>query len=394
MANRWGRRASFVLAVPALLIAFSLPAQAQDYVFTRMADSVENRFSPFGFGCSSINNRGAVGFKADRVRAGTLVPGIYRVNPGGHLTTIAQDRGRFDFIESNPSMNDGGEVSFLARLGAAGNFELEVLRGNGRRLKTIASTADRFSQFGSYNSVNNDGVVAFKAQLDNFDEGLFSASNRGPRNLTVHYLASNSPFSAFGSRSRPSINNLGEVAFEEQVDDVFASGIFVTHEGSLETVAPPDPEVSVDRPTLNDAGTAAFHRSFIDDGTGEFVEELVTGSGGTLTTIADTTGPFQAFGFWFGFQAPALNNEGGVAFGADLDSPVSPPPNGIFVGPDPVSDRVIETGDTLGGLTVEDLLFCEEGLNDSGQLSFVATFDDPSTPEGVREAVYRATPRP
>ena len=107
MANRWGRRASFVLAVPALLIAFSLPAQAQDYVFTRMADSVENRFSPFGFGCSSINNRGAVGFKADRVRAGTLVPGIYRVNPGGHLTTIAQDRGRFDFIESNPSMNDG-----------------------------------------------------------------------------------------------------------------------------------------------------------------------------------------------------------------------------------------------------------------------------------------------
>jgi len=115
----------------------------------------------------------------------------------------------------------------------------------------------------------------------------------------------------------------------------------------------------------------------------------VTGNGGPLTVVADTSGAFQSFGFFFGFTAPALNNNGEVAFLADLDSGGS----GIFVGPDPVADRVIGTGDTLDGSTVSNLRFCDEGLNDSGQLVFQATFNDPSVPEGVRVAVFRATPR-
>jgi hypothetical protein len=116
-------------------------------------------------------------------------------------------------------------------------------------------------------------------------------------------------------------------------------------------------------------------------------KEIVTGSsGGPLTTVANTRGEFGSFGF----RPPSLNNEGDVAFHATLDDFST---SGIFVGPDPVGDRVIATGDTLDGATVQNLTFCEEGLSDSGQLAFTATFEDPDTFE-TRVAVFRATPLP
>jgi hypothetical protein len=63
------------------------------------------------------------------------------------------------------------------------------------------------------------------------------------------------------------------------------------------------------------------------------------------------------------------------------------------VGPDPVEDRVIATGGTLDAAEVTGLTFCEEGLSDSGELAFIATFEDPETFE-TRVAVFRATPVP
>jgi hypothetical protein len=117
------------------------------------------------------------------------------------------------------------------------------------------------------------------------------------------------------------------------------------------------------------------------------VTAIVTGNGGPLTTVADTTGPFGSFGF----RPPSINNNGDVAFLADLDD--FPPTSGIFVGPRVVQDRVVETGDKLDGARVIGLRFCEEGLNDLGQLAFIANLADPSAPNGFRTAVFRATPR-
>jgi hypothetical protein len=54
---------------------------------------------------------------------------------------------------------------------------------------------------------------------------------------------------------------------------------------------------------------------------------------------------------------------------------------------------VIETGDKLDGARVTGLRFCEEGLNDVGELAFIADLADPSAPNGFRTAVFRATPR-
>ena len=207
-------------------------------------------------------------------------------------------------------MNDLGQISFAARLDArdmpTGDNIEAILRTEGKKLTTIASTADQFTFFGFDTSINNNGEVAFMAELDDFDEGLFSGSGNKRSGITTHYLTSTSNFD--GSDSRPSINNVGNIAFDESVN--FDSGIFVGREGSFQTITEPD--VFVQKPVLNDSGTAAFYTSFFDEANQEFVEEIAIGSGGPLTTVADTRGDFA----FFGFRPPSLNNAGDVAFHA------------------------------------------------------------------------------
>jgi hypothetical protein len=380
---------STVLATVGLalvLVATASPAYAQGYEFTKVADSAEDAFDPFSFGCATINERGDIAFRAGRVAPDgfNTIPGIYRANADGTLTTIAEDAKRFVTIGFNPSMNDAGQVSFAARLDRGKKPDVEsILRGEGGKLTTIATTADEFNFFGFDTSISNSGEVAFRAELDEelgFDEGLFSGSGR---DITTHYLTSTSDFD--GSDARPSINNLGEIGFAESID--FDRGIFAGREGTFRTIAPPDPDAGVGEPVLNDSGTAAFVRSFFDEATQQFVEEIVTGDGGPLTVVADTRGGFS----FFGFRPPSLNGRGEVAFHATLDGTST---SGIFVGPDPVADRVVATGDTLDGDVVQNLTFCEEGLNGSGQLAFIAELAVPDSPEGFRVAVFRATPVP
>ncbi len=61
-----------------------------------------------------------------------------------------------------------------------------------------------------------------------------------------------------------------------------------------------------------------------------------------------------------------------MAFRADLT--VSG--KGIFVGPDPVVNKVILTGDSLNGSTVTNLSFSKKGLNNLGQIAFYAELAD------------------
>jgi hypothetical protein len=381
------------LLVLVLLIAFAGAAYAKQYNFTKVADSARDNFNPNSFTCASINNRGDIAFKAGRTSPDGLnsFDGIYRANANGTITTIAEDpdRSTFGFLGNNPSMNDLGDVSFAANLAATDDEA--ILRGDGGSLTTIATTAGKFNFFGFDTSVNNGREVAFKAELDpefNFDEGLFSGTG-GP--VTTHYLNSGdvsldgSPARFGGNDSRPSINNLGEIGFDETIQPNFDPGIFAGREGSFRTISTPDPNRSVQAPVLNDQGTASFETSFFDD-TGQFVTAIVKGDGGPLTTVADTRG---SFGF-FGFRPPAINNHGDVAFSAILDDDF--PNNSIYVGPDPKKDRVIGDGDKLDGATIGSVSFCEEGLNDTGQVAFIATLNDPKSLE-PRTAVFRATPK-
>jgi hypothetical protein len=385
-----------VSAALALLATFAEPASAAPkFGFTKVADSVEDGFDPFSFECAAINNRGDIAFRAARGRRNEtqLVQGIYRANADGRRrTTIAEFGDGFDFLGQFPSINDLGDVAFAARDFSPDDFSetQNVMLGDGGRPMTIATTAaGEFHQFGFEPTVNNSGVVAFKAQLNTlgqftFDQGLFSGQDGNRASITTHYLSSTSQFSEFGPLNRPSINNLGDIAFAAPPDGGDTSGIFVTQGTGFTTIAAADPNINVGWPALNDAGTVAFHRLFND----RAGEELVTGNGGALTVAADTRGPFQSFSQNHGITPPALNN-GDIAFAAELDAGGS----GIFVGPKAVADRVIATGDRLDGSIVQSVGLCDESLNDSGQLAFQVGFADPTAPFNTRVAIYRATPQ-
>jgi hypothetical protein len=358
------RNTLIVLAALTLFTLFTGSVQAQGYEFTNIVDSNDG-FDPFEFGCPAINNQGAVAFRGTQVSEGT---GIF-LSQNGTLIPIIKKPARFNFVGRNPSLNDQGEVSFAATLSKKGGEA--IFLGQGGSLKTIAETEKGpFNFFGFDTSLNNNGEVAFKAELDNFDEGLFTGSDGA---IATHYLASSSPFG--GDDSGPSINDAGEVAFAEFLD-TGGSGIFLSSGGNFITIVDDSGPISfAENPSLNAQGVVAF-QAFLDNGeAGVFV-----GNGGPLTTIADTTGPFSSFGF----SGPSLNDNGLVAFVADLDAGGQ----GIFVGPDPVADRVIQTGDVLDGSTVINLVLCSEGLNNSGQLAFLAQLADDRT------GVFLATPLP
>src|SRR5918997_2944672 len=93
---------------------------APQYTFTKVADSVEDGFDPFSFGCAAINSPGDIAFKAGRLAPDgfNTIPGIYRANADGSLTTIAETQKRYVSLGFNPSINDSGQVSFAARLDA------------------------------------------------------------------------------------------------------------------------------------------------------------------------------------------------------------------------------------------------------------------------------------
>ncbi len=103
----------------------------------------------------------------------------------------------------------------------------------------------------------------------------------------------------------------------------------------------------------------------------------MTKKGNTITTVADTSGDFKNFG------TTSINDRGTVAFIANLDAGGE----GIFTGNNPKTDKVIATGDSLFGYTVVDLDFASEGLNNSGQITFVAKLANNT------QVVVRANPR-
>ena len=380
---------SAALVALAMLAAFPAPAEAAGaYVFTRVASTADG-FNPqtLRISCPSINNPGDIAFKSERNAEDGVVDGIYRANAGGGITPIFEvaTGGGALLANGNPSMNDSGQVSF----GASADGVQTILRGDGTTLTTIAETSNqrmRFASFGRETSINDTGEVAFDGQLGSGARGLFSGAGGA---TTTHYLdtedASVDGVDArfIATSDRPSINNLGDIAFLDQIQGTFDRDIFRGQEGSFTTISASNPPSGDLPPLLNNSGTVAWQTSFVDE-TGFFASEIVTGDGvGTDTSVVDSSGAFDVF------DSYALNNTGTVAFSATLDGDILGP--NIYVGPNPKKDRVIGRGDKLDGGTVAGLRFCEEGLNDSGQLAFVAEIEDRNG--DVRVGVFRATLR-
>jgi len=177
-----------------------------------------------------------------------------------------------------------------------------------------------------------------------------------------------------------SLNELGQIAFQD-------SGIVLSNpDGTFRRIFDSSSSgLAVFDPALNLFGRVAVTGFTFGD---PQVAGVFTSRGGLVTTVADNTGPFSSFG------RPSLNDVGQVVFTADLDQfgPNGFPLQGVFTGPDPVKDKVLQSGDIYEGVPVSSVFTCSEALNNFGQIVMTVVSENPETFE-QRRFIVRATPR-
>lgn len=373
MIRPFSRFFSFLITAISTCLAPSPHAQAQTYVFQPIALS-DSTFDPFGFGAPVLNNGGFVAFNGTFTDGTT---GIFRSN-GSSLITIAVENGFSRF--GDPTINNAGQVGFEASLRTP-NGE-GIFRGDGGAATMIAGTrnAGDFDFVNAGPSINAAGRIAFIGERivgGNFLDGVYAGDGGA---VTAIYDTTGA-FSDF--TGNPSLNDNGAAAFLARINSG-VGGLFVGSGGAFQTVADDSgifTEVfGFSDPSLNERGDVAFTAGTNPDpsdpsgstGTGVFVSR-----NGTLTTVIE--GDFSQIA---SLSDPSLNNEGEVAFVLSPDFTQQ----FLLTGSDLTGDRVIGTGDLLLGRTITSLTFSREGLNDSGQLTFTAFFDDGTS------GVFLATP--
>ncbi|BAZ51565.1 hypothetical protein NIES4103_42220 [Nostoc sp. NIES-4103] len=197
--------------------------------------------------------------------------------------------------------------------------------------------------------INDNGTVAFAVSgADDFglpSTGIFT-SNGGAFTTVVNFNL------GYNTINGIAINNSGSVAFANNI--LPREGLFISNGQNVSTVARPSDNlftVNLSSNAFNDSGTVVF-RTF---------DAIVTGNGGPLTTIVDTSGPFQFFS-----QDPVINNANVVAFQADLKDGRQ----GVFTSKDGTITTIADnTSSLLGG-------FSELDINNKETVIFSASLEN------------------
>ena len=210
--------------------------------------------------------------------------------------------------------------------------------------------------------INDAGAVGFWAKRDSStEEGVFVGDG-----VTVSPAATNlgPPYSIFSDFV--GLNNSNQIATYASLDGPGSAIIRAASGASPTTIADTNNGFSVfaSGADISDSGKVVF-AGRLDDGT----DGVFIGDGASWSVFADDTGPFHSF------SVPAINDLDQVAFRTVLDVGGV----GIFVGPDPIADKVIQSGDPLFDsavttlTTVSGLSLVRGGINDVGQLAFTYT---------------------
>lgn len=369
--------------------SFANAVQSSKYTFQKMADT-SGSFNSFGL--PVINNAGTVAFSANTDAAS----GAY-TSTGRTITTIAENMGLYESVSSPIAINDIGTVAFVATP-ARGATTTEV------PTETIfTSTNGRITQVPPYKpypesgiyydrivslALNNQGTVAYVAQ-NMRGIGVLSSDGRPIAE------ANDARLSTVDSAD---INDRGTIVYRSQDGRSFT--IFANKGTKTKTLSSTTyplyvmaPKSGAFSPSLNNRGTVAFVALEIDP-TSEYTAsfnpgkaKILKSNGTKTTTVADTSGAYSSFSGGnndnFAAVPPTINDRGTVAFYAQLDAGGE----GIFTGPNPVKHKVIATGDSLFGYTVQSVALSPSGINDLGQITFIARLANGT------EVVVRADPR-
>ena len=287
---------------------------ATTYRFTTVLDSQRDGLEATR--CAAIN---ALGTVAVQVRDNALGIDKYVTKRGAHdaPVVVADTQPVADFptfcdngfpsFFSDPSINEKGEVAFqanprrLTTRADCGTPEQRqrrqgVFLGKGGPLTTIAHTinppgGDFIAEFlVADQSVNTVGKVAFVPELDvTFDQGLFVGSKTGT--FEQRYLADvpTGGFTFNGTSSRVSLNEVGQIAFQDTLQGSFTQGIFLSNpNGTFTTIVDNTGQfASVSDPSLNIFGRVAFQADRFD-ALDRQIFSINTSRGGPVTTVAES----------------------------------------------------------------------------------------------------------
>jgi hypothetical protein len=356
MFNRL-RKISVTFLVTATSSCFVATANAgQTYSISQIASSSAS--GGLGLSLPSINDSGTVAF----VNTSPGTNGIYTGN-GGPISTILTSTTDFHLYFAGgpgaPTINNAGTVAFWAYLGPSGgsNYDLGILSGTAGNLSPIVSypppigSASQFA-YTTTPQISSNGTVAFAVtHIDADDGGGVYTGNGGALTTLTSNAASDGP------TSDPAISKTGVVAYDSPNLNANNSrngnDSLFTVNGNTTTPAGTITSDFFSHIAVNNSGTVAAstegHRIYVS-------------SGGNLQLFVSNISAFSED------DAVSINDSGEIAFFADLSAGGS----GIFTGPDPVLDKVVETGDALDGSTILALGFGSEGLNNSGEIAFWA----------------------
>ena len=330
-------------------------AQATQYTFTTIADTLNNDSGLGGVRFVGMNNLGAVIVVFAPSGSNSLQ--LWR-GSGQTFTQVAPS-----LAGLAASINDFGETAYMVSA-IPGTSSSTLVKNSNGTLSTLASynTQPALNASATYlPSLSNGGSAVFVGT----GPGIYV----GPSGPIVYDPASD-PLLTFASPA--SMNDSNAVAFVA-TSAIGTAGIY---RGSAVPLIESGDVVSggtmlitpFTRPVINNSGTVAFVGR-LDVGGATGVYGVYTTADGASVTLVGTNPVSQI----------SINDSGAVAFrGAD---------GGIYLGrPGTLDHTVIRPDDAIDGSTLLSAEVWEDGLNNRGQVAFRAQLAD------GRWGVYRADP--
>jgi hypothetical protein len=327
-------------------------ASAASYTFTPIASTRDGLTFPLRL--PAVNAAGVVAFHAASPAGERILTGA-----GAALTEIAVTGDLFTDL-GLPVIDATGAVAFPA---ATAGREA-VYRGP----VPITRDGDGFTAVGGLAALGDGASVVFHATRTDGTAGIFSGSGAAaPAAVAV-------PGGALADLGLPAAGGT-LVTFRAMMPGGGAAIVTVAPGGAPVEIARTSSALADvgDFPAVAADGTVAF-RAVLPAG-GESV--MVARPGAAPVALVTTS----ATGF-AGFGSVAINRAGAVAFLARRPDGRA----GIYTGPDPIADRVVEVGGALGGTTVSALEFARDGLGEAGHVAFFAELADDSA------GIWRAEP--
>ncbi|HMJ06190.1 MAG TPA: choice-of-anchor tandem repeat NxxGxxAF-containing protein, partial [Chthoniobacterales bacterium] len=344
--------------------------------FTIVVDDTQPGFQA-GFGVyPSISDDGTVAFAVDQGDTFRAAPGQTPASVGGGVT-------------GDPFINKQGEIVSRQHVDAFLTTELYKAPATGPIVPLVRNDGE-FRQFGLPIHLSSTGTAVFWARKNPVSPGhwgIWTATGGGVTNLVAD---NQGIFSVLGNS--PTMNSAGTIAFsggKDPVNNVAEAGLYVGTGGGDATVstvltATGSPLYNWDgAPYINDKGQIAFKA--YEDNTGEPGIFVVNQDGTGLTTIA-RAGGIGGSGPYSMFDSPIINELGTVVFRGYLDTGE----HGIYTGPNPVADKVIQEGDPLFGSTLSNVLFLR-GLNNKNEIAFYFELADGRS--GIAKAKLNLSPK-